>query len=173
MSSKVKYFYIAIVLLVCQIVLGGYLNIMPILYIAFFAQLFLLLPHAMDRGITLVYAFIYGICIDLLADGVLGLNGAALVAMAYLRTPILKLVLSRANIENNESLPLTSKYIELPKLVLISILCHLIFFSVYVLLDSAASFTLLYTVMKILLCTVVNSIISVVCNMVLFEKILK
>ena len=48
-----------------------------------------------------------------------------------------------------------------------------VFFTVYVLLDSAASFSFWYTVLKIVLCVTVNSIITFVCNIVLMDKIFR
>lgn len=173
MNSKLKLIYSGVMLLLIQVILGGYVNIWPVLYIAIFPQLFILLPHSMDKGSMLVSAFILGLGVDFLSDGVLGLNAAALVAMAYFRTPVLKLVLSRANIENNDTIPLTYRYIELPKLFIIAFLCHLVFFIVYVSLDSAVSFTFGYTLLKITLCTAINSIISILCNIIVFEKIIR
>jgi hypothetical protein len=44
---------------------------------------------------------------------------------------------------------------------------------VYVLLDSAATFTFGYTMLKIFLCIAANSIITFACNIVVLDKILR
>lgn len=173
MNNKLKFVYIGIILLLCQVILGGYINIWPLLYIAVFPQIILIAPPAISKALCLLTAFVLGMGADLLADGVPGLNAAALVAMAYFRLPILKLVLSKANIENNENLPITSRYVEIPKLLIITLLCFLIFFTVYVLIDFAGGYTLGYTLLKIVLCTLVNSVIALFCNLILFEKIFR
>jgi hypothetical protein len=48
-----------------------------------------------------------------------------------------------------------------------------VFFTVYILLDSAGTFPFWYTILKIVVCTIINCIISLVCSKVLFEKFLR
>ena len=111
--------------------------------------------------------------IDIFADGVLGLNAAALTAMAYMRHPILKLTVPKASFESYDNQPLIPRTVEIPKLVLMNVLMLTVFFTVYVMLDSAATFTFGYTVFKIFLCVAVNSAITFACNIVLLDKILR
>ena len=159
--------------IICQILLSGYVNIWPVLYIAIFPQFLVLLPSSLNRSLYLVVAFILGLAIDIFADGVPGLNAAALVAMAYARPLVLKFVLTRGGLESTETLPLLPRTVELPKLVLLNAIMLAIFFTVYVVLDSAGSFTFWYTILKIALCIIANSIISTICSIVLFEKFLR
>lgn len=173
MNQHIKYLALGALMVICQILLSEYVNIWAVLYIAIFPQFIILLPPSMNRSLHLVVAFILGLCIDISADGVLGLNAAALVAMAYSRPFILKLTLSKGNMDNAEGQPLTPKTVEIPKLVMINTLMLAIFFTAYVLLDSAGGFTLWYTLLKIGLCVAVNSIITIICNIVLLEKFLR
>lgn len=173
MNVHLKYATLGLLLIICQILLSGYVNIWPVLYIAIFPQFLVLLPSSLNRSLYLVVAFILGLAIDIFADGVPGLNAAALVAMAYARPLVLKFVLTRGGLESTETLPLLPRTVELPKLVLLNAIMLAIFFTVYVVLDSAGSFTFWYTILKIALCIIANSIISTICSIVLFEKFLR
>ncbi len=173
MNVHLKYATLGLLLIICQILLSGYVNIWPVLYIAIFPQFLVLLPSSLNRSLYLVVAFILGLTIDIFADGVPGLNAAALVAMAYARPLVLKFVLTRGGLESTETLPLLPRTVELPKLVLLNAIMLAIFFTVYVVLDSAGSFTFWYTILKIVLCIIANSIISTICSIVLFEKFLR
>lgn len=168
-----KYTTLGVLLIICQILLSEYVNIWPVLYIAIFPQFIILLPPAMNRSLYMLVAFALGLAIDIFADGVPGLNASALVAMAYSRPFMLKLVFSRANIESSDNLPLLPRSVEPQKLAVLDVIMHAIFFTVYILLDSAGSFSFWYTLFKIAICIIVNTAISMICSTVLFEKFLR
>ena len=173
MNIQLKYFTLGAIIIICQILLSEYVNIWPILYIAIFPLFIILLPANLNKAIYMLIAFMFGLCIDITADGVMGLNAAALVAMAYSRELILKVTLSKGNLENAENLPLSTRTVEIPKLITINLLMLAVFFTVYVLFDSAASFSPLYSILKITICTAVNCVMNLLCNIVLLEKILR
>ncbi len=173
MNVNFKYITLGILLIVCQILLSEYVNIWPVLYIAIFPQFIILLPPAMNRYAHMLAAFFLGMAIDLMADGVLGLNAAALTAMAYARPQLLKLIFSRVGLDNIETSPLLPRYVDIMKLVTLNALMLLIFFTVYVLLDTAGTLPLWYAALKILLCTAANCIINIICSSALFEKFLR
>lgn len=173
MNVPLKYTTLGVLLIFCQILLSEYVNIWPVLYIAIFPQFIILLPPALNRSLYMLIAFALGFAIDIFADGVPGLNAAALVAMAYSRPFMLKLILSKGGIESTDNFPLLPRSVEPQKLVALNALMMAVFFTVYALLDSAGSFTFWYTLLKIVLCIIANTIISTICSTVLFEKFLR
>ena len=173
MNSIIKYITLGAIMVFCQILVSEYVNIWALLYIAVFPQFIILLPPTINRSAYMLIAFVLGLSIDILADGVMGLNAAALTAMAYSRGPILKLIIPKASFENYENHPIIPRTVEPYKLALLSGMMLAVFFTVYVLFDSAASFSFWYTVLKIALCVAVNSIITFVCNIVLMDKIFR
>lgn len=173
MNNTLKYITLAAIMVICQILLSEYVNIWTVLYLAIFPQFIILLPPSINRFMYLLAAFVLGLSIDLLCDGVMGLNAAALVAMAYFRPVILKLTIPKASFDNYENTPLIPRTVEIPKLLLINAVMLTVFFMVYILLDSAASFTFGYTLLKMVVCIVANSIVSIICNIALFDKILR
>lgn len=173
MNVQLKYATLGALLIICQILLSEYVNIWPLLYIAIFPQFIILLPPAINRTVHLLIAFALGMAIDIFADGVLGLNAAALVAMAYLRPSFIKITLSKANLDTTDNLPLLPRTVEIQKLAVLNGFMLAIFFLVYILLDSAGMFPFWYTILKIAVCVIVNCIISLICSKVLFEKFLR
>ena len=173
MNNILKYITLGAIVVICQILVSEYVNIWAVLYVAVFPQFIILLPPTMNKSAYMLVAFVLGLSIDLFADGVLGLNAAALTAMAYMRPAILKLTVPKGNYDSYDNQPIIPRTLEIPKLILLNTLMLSIFFTVYVVLDSAASFTFGYTLFKIFLCVVANSVITFVCNIVLLDKILR
>lgn len=173
MNIHVKYLTLGILLIVCQILLSEYVNIWPVLYIAIFPQFIILLPPSINKSALLLVAFVLGMAVDIFADGVLGLNAAALTAMAYARPMLMRLVFSKAGLENIDNAPLLPKNVEVLKLLMLDALMLLIFFTTYVVLDSAGSLPFWYAAFKILLCIAVNCILYIICSTALYEKFLK
>lgn len=91
-------------LILNNIYLFGYIN--PNLYLLFV----FLYPLQKERANFLFVAFLFGLCIDIFSNSG-GINTAATVAIAYLRLPLLKLILNTQDIDyklfkiNQESLP--------------------------------------------------------------------
>ena len=173
MNVQLKYATLGALLIICQILLSEYVNIWPLLYIAIFPQFIILLPPSINKMAHLLIAFVLGLAIDIFADGVLGLNAAALVAMAYMRPSLLKITLSKTNLDNTDNQPLLPRTIEIQKLAMLDACMLAVFFLVYILLDSAGSFPFWYTILKIAVCVIANGIISLICSKVLFEKYLR
>jgi hypothetical protein len=173
MNRTVKYITLGTIIIICQALLSEYVNIWALLYIAIFPQFIILLPTSMNRSLYLITAFALGLCIDLFSDGILGLNAAALVAMAYSRPLILKFTLPKGNFDSNENSPLTLRTIEITSLTLITALLLTVFFAAYILIDSAASFTFGYTVLKLVVCIIANTLVSILLNLTLLDKILR
>lgn len=173
MHGTLKYLTLGAIMIICQMLLGEYVNIWPLLYIAIFPQFMILLPPTMNRSAYLLVAFIFGLGIDILCDGVMGLNAGALVAMAYIRPLVLKLIIPKASFDTYENAPLVPRTLELPKLALLYAIMFTVFFTVYIFLDGAASFTFGYTVLKLLVCIAANCIIALLCNIALLDKILR
>ncbi len=173
MNRTLKYITLGVMMIFCQILVSEYVNIWAVLYIAIFPQFIIVLPPTMNKSVYMLIAFALGLSIDICADGVLGLNAAALTAMAYSRSTILKLTVPKASFESYENIPIIPRTVEVSKLALLNVLMLFVFFTVYVLLDSAATFSFGYTLLKILLCVVANSIITFICNIILLDKILR
>jgi rod shape-determining protein MreD len=80
--SYLTYF---ILLLVAQLLICNFLHISPYLMLSILPILIFCLPSRISTPAAMIIAFATGLVVDLLSDGVLGLNAAALTPIAYIR----------------------------------------------------------------------------------------
>ncbi len=80
------------ILLLNKIQLFGYIN--PILYIIFI----FLFPLSREKGTLLILSFLLGLTIDFFTNSG-GSNAAATVLIAYIRLPLLQLILNKKDID--------------------------------------------------------------------------
>ncbi|MDO4736033.1 MAG: hypothetical protein Q4B21_03345, partial [Bacteroidia bacterium] len=172
MGSSWKYIISGFIILLAQILISDFINIWPMLYFAIFPIFIISLPLSINRSLYMLIAMFYGFCIDFFADGVIGLNAAALVALAYTRLFFAKVVLSKANTDSLENQPITTKFIEIPKYTLIVLFAYFIFFAVYLLLDSFNNSPLTIFLLRLAICVFVNTILTLIIDLSLINKYL-
>lgn len=158
--NRLKYITSGIFLILIQLLLSGYVNIWPMLYIAVFPLLLITLPYHNYNFISMIIAFFVGLFIDVTSDGVLGLNAAAAVALSFFRAPLMRMAISKPTLENISEI--TQRTIGTTQFLLITALSYAVFFLVYIALDSWGYFSLLYTAIRFLSNVVVNTCIAFV-----------
>ena len=86
-------FYLAYGLLtLAQMFLCNYLHVSPYLTLSILPVMVLCIPLRVPTFWAMVLAFLTGLSVDLLAEGVLGLNVLALVPVAFARKEIIRLI---------------------------------------------------------------------------------
>ena len=86
-------FFLAYVLLaVVQMLICNYFNLSPYLMLSILPVMILCLPLRVSTFWALVIAFVTGILVDILSEGVLGLNVLALVPVAFVRKEVIRLI---------------------------------------------------------------------------------
>lgn len=86
------YFLSYLLLLVLQMLLCNYLNLSPYVTISLLPVMILMLPIRFGTVFAMVLAFVSGLAVDWLSEGVVGLNALALVPVALARKGIIYLV---------------------------------------------------------------------------------
>ena len=145
---KNSYFIISsALLLLLQIATWNFLNLPPLVVICFLPALILSLPAQRSPSTVLIVAFVAGIVVDFFSHGALGLSAAALLPVALLRPLIMKLVFGVDFSIRGEDISL-ARY-GLRKMVISVAVCTLVFFAVYVPVDSAGTRTLMFNLERI------------------------
>ena len=86
-------FYIAYVLLaIAQMLICNYFHLSPYVMLSILPVLFLCIPIRIGTVGAMCIAFLTGFSVDLLSEGILGLNTHALVPVAFVRNGIIRLV---------------------------------------------------------------------------------
>ena len=156
--NSFKYIFLGVMLLLIQLLISGYLNIWPMVYLAVFPLLLITIPYNCNRTLAICIAFVYGLVIDLLSDGVPGLNASAAVALTYFRPLFYRLVIPKSTLENLTDI--TTRYVSTAQFLLVAVLCYSIFFVFYIILDAWGYFSFFYTFARFILNIIVNTALA-------------
>ena len=89
---KGGYYFIFLLLVAVQMLICNYLNLSPYLTLSLLPVLILCVPLRLPTFWTLLLAFATGSAVDLLSEGLLGLNALALVPVAFVRKEVIRLI---------------------------------------------------------------------------------
>ena len=87
-----EFWLVYVLLLLAQLILGNYFTLSPYLMLSVLPVMVLCIPIRVGSVGAMIIAFVSGLIVDLLSEGVLGLNALALVPVAWLRNPVISLV---------------------------------------------------------------------------------
>ena len=80
-------------LAVAQMVICNYFKVSPYVYVTILPAMILALPLKIGTIGSMAVAFVTGLGVDFLAEGIIGLNALALVPVALVRLPLLQMVM--------------------------------------------------------------------------------
>lgn len=155
-----KHSYIAtyLVLLVVQIIICNYLGLSYYVMLNILPLAIILLPIGCSTAAAMLIAFVSALAVDLLCDGVPGLEALALVPVAFARTGIITLVFGSEVFARRENISV-SKH-GTGKMALAITLAQALFLAVYITADGAATRPLWFNVLKWGLSTLLGLAVS-------------
>ena len=154
MSSN-RFIVCFILALLVQMVLAEYCQ-WTFVYICILPAMILCMPTIRPTWWTMAVAFLSGLAVDALADGTLGLNAIALVPVAALQKTIISRVINEDIVERHYNLSFRSNgYISLAIALSIT---YVLFFIIYILIDSAGIRNFGFNFTKLLSSTLVSLI---------------
>lgn len=148
-------FYAA--LLIIQIVLSGYVNVGPYIYLCCIPLIVIYLPLYQQTSLSMLIAFGCGLLIDILCDGIVGLNAAAAVALAAVRRPLFAAFFTKDNLERAVIPTIRESGVARHVNFILSSL--LVYFLVYICLDSVGMESLQTTLLRLLLSVAANLVL--------------
>lgn len=138
-----------IVLFILQLILTKYCQIGPFIFISILPAMILCMPTSRSTWWVLVVAFLAGLAVDGLADGPLGLNAAALLPVAALQKPLIRIFIDEDIVERHYSFSFRSNgYFKIISTLAVSVL---VFILIYVILDGAGTRNFGFNFLKVLL----------------------
>lgn len=159
-------FYAA--LLIIQIVLSGYVNVGPYIYLCCIPLIVIYLPLYQQTSLSMLIAFGCGLIIDILCDGIVGLNAAAAVALAAVRRPLFAAFFTKDNL-NRAVIP-TIRESGVARHVNFILSSLLVYFLVYICLDSVGMESLQTTLLRLLLSVAANLILVLAIDYFMFNS---
>jgi hypothetical protein len=118
-----------ILLLAAQILLCNFLNISPYLMLSILPVLILAIPSSIPTVGAMLIAFATGLAVDFLSEGVIGLNAASLLPVAYVRRDLSALIFGEKF--NDTSEPFSVKNNGVWKMIFAILVSQTIFLLVY------------------------------------------
>ncbi len=134
---KSGFFLVYALLAVIQILICNYFRLTPFVMLSILPVLVLCLPVRIPTTGALFIAFVTGFIVDLLAEGVLGLNALSLVPVALIRIPLIRLIFGEDLIARNEDF--TSRKYGKGKVTLALLVVQALFLLIYITADGAGT----------------------------------
>lgn len=126
---------IFLLLLLAQIVICNFLHVTPYIMLSILPVMILCLPVRYGPVVSMIIAFASGMAVDLLAEGVPGLNTAALLPVAFARFQIIRLVFGSELFARGEDF--TTQKSGMGKVTVAILLAQTLFLVIYIWLDGA------------------------------------
>ena len=123
--------------LICQITLCNYANLGPYITLTLLPAMILCIPTGVSTTMCMLIAFASGFATDWLAEGLLGLNVAALLPVALLRKGTIRIFLGEDIITRNDSFSIRRNGLGKVSSALLSMTA--VFLAAYIFLDGAGT----------------------------------
>lgn len=154
-------FFLLVFLL--QVVITDYLHLGPFVYICLIPFLIIHIPFTRQPYLVLIAAFGIGLMLDLLADGVAGLNASAAVAAAASRRLLYRQLVNRDRQDKTEVPSLSG--IGLPKYIKYAAAVTAVYMAVYMLFDCFSFRPFGFILLKFLISTILNTGLALVMDL--------
>ncbi len=158
--SKQNYFIMFLVILGVQLLICNYFHISAYITLSILPCTILLLPTKVGTSAAMLIAFAAGLAVDLLADGVPGLNALALVPVAGSRRIICDFIFGKELTLTGEDVSM-SKF-GIGKMTLAVTTVQAIFLVIYIWADGAAARTSIFNLLRFSLSLVTGTALSLV-----------
>lgn len=152
----IAYFLLVIV----QMVICNYFQMSPYFVISVLPAMVLCIPLTVSTQMCMILAFVTGLSVDWLAEGLIGINASALIPVAYARTTVIRVFLGEDLISRKETFSFRKNGIG--KILTTLLLSYVLFFVVYIFLDGAGTKPFLFNLLRFALslaCSIIPGLI--------------
>jgi hypothetical protein len=156
--KKSGFWLIYVILLVAQLLLSTYANFTPYVMVTLLPVMVLCIPIHMDTVLAMVIAFATGLSVDLLSEGLLGLNALALVPVAFARNSIIRLIFGGELFAREEDFSIHRNGFW--KVLVAIVLSMALFLAVYIWADGAGTRPLLFNAIRFGASLVASTLLS-------------
>ena len=146
-----------ILLAVCQTLLCNYIGLSPYVMLSLLPAMILCIPLTTGTPLCLLIAFVTGLAVDWISEGLIGLNTAAIVPVALMRKPFIRTFIGEDLIARSENFSMRKNGFTKILFALISSVA--LYLAIYIFLDGAGTRPLWFLLSRFG--------ISLVCNMIL------
>ena len=131
------YFLTFFLLLILQILFCNYLHLSLYVSLSILPVMILMLPIRFGTIFAMVLAFVSGLCVDFLSEGIIGINAFSLVPVAFLRTSIIDLIFGDEIFARKEDISIRKHGVVKMSVAIIAV--QSIFLLLYIWIDGAST----------------------------------
>lgn len=137
MKTGQSFGLIFVLLVICQILFCNYFQFTPYATLTILPAIILCTPLTISTSGCMFLAFAAGFAVDWLSEGIMGLNAASLVPVAFLRKPFIRIFFGEDLIVRHDSFSFRKNGIMKVSAALTSSIA--VFLVIYVFLDGAGT----------------------------------
>ena len=149
-----------ILLVIVQMVICNYFQFSPYLVISILPAMVLCIPLTISTKLCMLLAFMTGLSVDWLAEGLIGINASALIPVAYARKTLIRIFLGEDLISRKDTFSYRKNGVG--KILTVLLISYALFFAVYVFLDGAGVRPFLFNLTRFalsMLCSLIPGLI--------------
>lgn len=132
-NFKLLYF----LLVICQIVICNYAYLGPYIMLSILPAMVMCIPLSVGTTGCMLIAFITGLSVDWLSEGLIGINAAALLPVALARQTFIRIFLGEDIINRKDSFSIKKNGIG--KVSIAMAAAYMVFLGIYIFLDGAGT----------------------------------
>lgn len=157
-----------VIMLLIQLVLVKYCQIGHFVFISILPAMILCQPTSRPTPLVMLLAFLTGMAVDLIADGVVGLNAAALVPLALIQKPLIRVLIDADVVDRHYSFSYFHHgYLSIGAALLVMTIVYMLLYTV---LDNAGVRSFGFIFMRFLVSTIVSLVFCMAATAVLSPK---
>ena len=135
--KKPIFWLIYVLLIIAQMLLTHFLRVSPYLTLCILPVMVLCIPIRVNTIGAMLIAFVTGLIVDLVGEGVLGLNTLALVPVGFFRNQIIQLVFGTEVFARGEDF--SARRNGVGKVALAALIAEAVFFLLFIWVDGAGT----------------------------------
>lgn len=149
-----------ILLVICQVLICNYFQFTPFITLTILPAMILCMPLSIGTIGCMLLAFASGLATDWLSEGIIGLNASALIPVALLRKPFIRIFFGEDLIVRQDNFSFRKNG---PAKVTAALLSSTgVFLLIYIILDGAGERTTWFNLIRMGLSLLCSSLISLI-----------
>ena len=152
------FFAVYMIMLVAQLLLTNYFHFTPYIMLSILPVMVLCIPLKISTIAAMLIAFVSGLAVDLLSEGLLGLNALALVPVALCRKEMIRLIFGEELISRGEDFSV--KRSGLGQVLLAIAIAQGMFLAVYIWADAAGTRPFWFNFLRFFLSLISGMLVS-------------
>lgn len=143
---KAEFYIVYVLLAIAQMLICNYFHVSPYVMLSILPVMVLCIPIRVGTVGAMGIAFVTGLVVDLLSEGLLGLNVLALVPVAFARNGILRLIFGAELFSHKEDFAIRKS--GFGKVALAVFLAQALFLAVYIWADGAGTRPMMFNLIR-------------------------